>query len=415
MAIGNRAVLTMVAQTYTDWDGESIDLDEQPPEDEVGKYAELGLLGRGGLGEVMEVFDADLRRRVALKRPRPEHIHTESTKALIREAQITAQLAHPNIPAVHALGFDDENRPYFTMVRLRGRSLAEVLAEDELTRAWKMRTFTQVAYAVAFAHSLKVLHRDVKPANVMIGDFGQVHLVDWGIAKLIGEQEVEDDLTVTSSEASHTRVGSFKGTPAYAAPEQIRGVDDLDERADIYALGAMLYEMLSGRPPFGGASPEAIAKSCLCGYQPLDAEAGGLNAILSTALSADRENRYSSVLAMIDDIEALTHGRGLSVGGENPARRLQRFYFGRTEGVSRLRVFEIDMLAYSSFLFGMATGSLFAAWFTGWEALFVLAAVLTGIPPFWAYFRPARAGDTESQPASSVTRGTMASRDSKDG
>jgi len=413
MAIGNRAVLKVVAETFQGWEDENIDLEEQPPEDATGKYVELGLLGRGGLGEVLEVFDADLRRRVALKRPLHDQINAQSTRALIREAQITSQLAHPNIPAVHALGFDDAGRPYFTMVRLRGESLASVLASGGVSRAWKMRTFTQIAYAVAYAHSLRVLHRDLKPANVMIGDFGQVHLVDWGIAKLIGETESVGDWTVTSSEDSHTRVGAFKGTPHYAAPEQIQGVADLDERADIYSLGAVLYEMLAGRPPVEGDSPEAIAAHCRLGFQPLDAEAAGINAILKTALAPERSDRYDTVLTMIDDIEGLAQGRKLSIAGENPASRVQRFYFGRSAGVGRMRNFEVDMLSLCGVLFGVAMGSWFTSWFTGWEGVFLLGAVVTGIPPLLAFVRTDGTAASDDS-ASSITRGSMASRDSRD-
>jgi len=414
MSIGDRAVLHAVAQTFAGWDGEPVDLDATSPEATAGKYAELGLLGRGGLGEVMEVFDADLRRRVAMKRPRAEHINVRSTKALIREAQITAQLAHPNIPAVHTLGFDDEDRPYFTMVRLRGKSLAAVLAEDPVSRAWKLRTFTQIAYAVAFAHSLRVLHRDLKPENVMIGDFGQVHLVDWGIAKLIGEAESPNGLTVTSSEVSHTRYGAFKGTPLYAAPEQIRGDVEIDERADIYALGAVLYEMLAGRPPVQGDTVDAIHAQSQAGcFDPLDAEGAGINAILACSLSPDRADRYDSVLTMIDDIEALEQGRALSVGGETTARRMQRFYFGRSEGTNRMRNFEADMLVLCGFLFGIPLGSWFTGWITGWEWALVAAAAVAAIPPLWAYLGPRRDGDGPAGTAASVTRGTMASRDSK--
>ena len=228
-------------------------------------------LGRGGMAVVMSAVDQDLHRELAVKVSHAGAGGSEGEKVrFVEEAQITAQLEHPNVVPVHELGIDPHGRPFFTMKLVRGQSLEAILKKrregdpDTLARFGLRRlldVFTSVCQAIEYAHARGVIHRDLKPANIMVGDFGEVLVMDWGVAKVVGKASVpsrrpdmpSDVETVRSGQGAHQTVsGTVLGTPSYMAPEQARGDRDVDERADIYALGAMLYELLCGRPPFEG-------------------------------------------------------------------------------------------------------------------------------------------------------------------
>jgi len=229
-------------------------------------------VGSGATGFVLRGMDIKLRRELAMKVtavPRDELPPTLLAR-FVEEAQITAQLEHPNVVPVHDFGLDPQGRPYFTMKLVRGRSLETILqqrkAKDPATLSeFGLRrlldVFLQVCLAVEYAHARGVIHRDLKPANIMVGDFGEVLVMDWGVAKLKGRQETpmtdaNDAAGVTSlraeNEVLQTQMGAVVGTPAYMSPEQAQG-HPVDERTDIYALGVILYEMLCGEVPFDDA------------------------------------------------------------------------------------------------------------------------------------------------------------------
>jgi hypothetical protein len=242
------------------------------------------------MGSVLRAMDAKLRRELALKVttvPRNE-LPIALLARFIEEAQITAQLEHPNIVPIHDLGVDPEGHAYFSMKLVRGQSLETIiekrkardpdtLAEFGLRRL--LDVFLQVCQAVAYAHARGVIHRDLKPANVMVGDFGEVLVMDWGVAKLKGRAEPASAERSSAepqaggaapSEASEvirsvrdsssvfaTQHGALLGTPAYMAPEQAMGLE-VDERADIYSLGVILYEILCGEVPFDSDDPGVV-------------------------------------------------------------------------------------------------------------------------------------------------------------
>jgi serine/threonine-protein kinase len=211
------------------------------------KYGDL--IGRGGMGEVFAAEDLRLVREVAVKRMRT-HPSGESLSRFLREARIQARLDHPSIVPVHSLDIDEEGRPYFTMKRVTGRTLQHRLADGgALNRI--LRAFTDVCLAVELAHSRGVIHRDLKPSNIMLGDFGEVYILDWGVARVLTDPERED---LPSTLATHdiqtfdeTKTGGMLGTPGYMAPEQLRGLTPTPA-ADIYALGSILFEILAGEP-----------------------------------------------------------------------------------------------------------------------------------------------------------------------
>jgi serine/threonine protein kinase len=235
-------------------------------------------VGRGATGSVLRGTDTKLRRELALKVttvPRGD-LPTELLARFVEEAQITAQLEHPNVVPVHDMGIDPEGRAYFSMKLVRGSSLEKILEKrkagdpatlSEFGLRRLLDVFLQVCQAVEYAHARGVIHRDLKPANIMVGDFGEVLVMDWGVAKVTGRPdhptptgpetprssatELLNDVTSVraGNRALATQHGALLGTPAYMSPEQARGMH-VDERADFYALGVILYEILCGEVPF---------------------------------------------------------------------------------------------------------------------------------------------------------------------
>jgi eukaryotic-like serine/threonine-protein kinase len=224
---------------------------------EVAGY-ELGeLLGRGGMGEVIAAHDPRIEREVALKRMRGDAPTADAVARFIREAKIQARLDHPAIVPVHELGRDDDGLPYFTMKRLSGTTLhARLAAAAGAPNQPLLRAFADVCFAVELAHSRGVVHRDLKPSNIMLGDYGEVYVLDWGVARVIGSQVAQPtNLPLDTGIPDGTATGALLGTPGYMAPEQMRG-EQVEPAADVYALGAILFEILAGEPlhPLGNAA-----------------------------------------------------------------------------------------------------------------------------------------------------------------
>jgi serine/threonine-protein kinase len=224
------------------------------------RYQVVAQLGEGGMGEVYLAFDEDLRRHLAMKTLRPESDRTQIWRFL-KEAQVLGQLGHPNIVTVYEMGLTESRKPYYTMPVVHGETLHTILTSLELEELAYLRVFSltrlvqiflQVALAVEYAHVKGVVHRDIKPANIMVGEHGEVMLLDWGVAKLLGETEVS-----TEAKADITQTGFAVGTPTYMAPEQVEG-EAVDARTDVYALGLLLYEILTLSPPFTGKMVEVM-------------------------------------------------------------------------------------------------------------------------------------------------------------
>lgn len=267
----------------------STDLAEPLPE----RYRLVGLLGRGGTGVVYAAEDLDLGRRVALKVLRPE---LSANRALSRrfraEAALTARLQHPGIIPIFERGRLPDGRLYYTMPEVRGRTLADLLSYGGLSQPELIDVIRRVASAVAYAHRYGIVHRDLKSANVMVGQQGEVWVLDWGLAGL-----------------ERAREAGVMGTPAYMAPEQARG-ESVDRRTDVYALGAMLYEMLAGRPPYvpeGNEDGQAmLVRVRSSAPPPVDAR-GGVDAALAglcnQAMARKREDRLSDASIFVVGLE----------------------------------------------------------------------------------------------------------------
>ena len=252
----------------------------QMPSVPASGFEMLGILGQGGMGEIRLVLDKRLNRKLAMKVLHQDLLmDAAECSRFLEEAQICAQLQHPNIVPVHEVGKLPDGRLYFTMKVVEGRRLTDVIRAvhravvdgrfEATADGWTFHRLIdvlhQICQAVAYAHSKGVLHRDLKPSNIMLGRFGEVLVLDWGIAKVLGtsssfdEKKTETRLSSRRNPIYATQVGKIAGTPSYMAPEQARGeIDALSVKTDIYALGTILYEILSGHPPYRANSPEAI-------------------------------------------------------------------------------------------------------------------------------------------------------------
>ena len=215
------------------------------------RYRVINRLGKGGMGEVMNVRDDHVGREVALKRIRKADPSDKLVARFLREATIQGRLEHPAIVPLYDLGRDAAGMPFFTMKKLTGQPLSKILTagKPEFTVQRLLRAFAEVCLAVEYAHVRGIVHRDLKPDNIVLGDFGEVYVLDWGVAKVIGEPEGDfGDVHSGSSddlESHATMPGTIIGTPGYMPPEQVRGDIDLDARADVYALGCILFEILT--------------------------------------------------------------------------------------------------------------------------------------------------------------------------
>jgi len=297
----------------------------------LAKYEIRGEIGRGGMGVVRRVWDESLRRELAMKTLRV-HFGAARERALARfveEAQVLAQLDHPAIVPIHDLGLDERGQPFFVMKLVVGRDLgaAFALARDEregwsTTRA--LDVLLRVCEAVGYAHRKGVLHRDLKPSNVMVGDLGEVYVMDWGIARVLHDGR-EAELDTLRSGASvqaeldplRTGEGAIVGTVAYMAPEQARAeLANVTTRSDVYAVGAMLYELLSGGPPYArpGASGREMLHALLAGPPPsIESLAPSvpdeLAAICAKAMARDAAQRYADMAEVAVDLRAYLEGR----------------------------------------------------------------------------------------------------------
>jgi len=333
-------------------------------------------VGRGGMGRVLVVFDSHLGREIALKEllgpaslgARGDEAASQAAARFLREARITGQLAHPGVVPVYELGQRDDGKLYYTMKLVRGRTFSRALrqADGPSERLALLGHFVDLCQAVAYAHSRGVVHRDIKPDNVMVGEFGETVLLDWGLAKMRGLDDVQEDelahdlALVRSAGVDDTVLGSAVGTPAYMSPEQAEGrIADIDERSDVWGLGAVLYEVLTGSPPFPGkTAAEIIYKVTQAPVRPVRRKAPQappeLAAVAEKALRREPNERYPTAAGLASEVEAWLSG-GRVVAYDYGSLELLRRFVGRNRWLS-LSV----LLALCTLLVGSAL--IYGAW-----------------------------------------------------
>jgi serine/threonine protein kinase len=343
------------------------------------RYTVLDQLGEGGMGTVQRVWDADLMRELAVKRLRPElRGSAHLVDQFLWEARVTAYLDHPNIVPVHDLGLADDGDIYFTMKRAAGTALdrtldrlragdAEAAAALPLPR--RLRLFDQLCHAIEFAHARGVLHRDLKPGNVVLGEHGEVLVIDWGLATpLPGPRGDRLRAAMPSGLADLSA-----GTPLYMSPEQARG-EPLDERSDVFTLGVILYELTSLATPFTGPSaPTVVAQIASGTPRPLaevwaDAPPS-LIAVVERALAHEPAERYPSVATLAADVERILDGQTPDAETVSMARRFARFYVSRDPAMGEMRVVDIDLWAGGAFFLGLGIGLALTGVLATWWAI----------------------------------------------
>lgn len=278
------------------------------------RYTEVEALGEGGMGMVVKAMDVGLDREVAIKRLKPTLVDSESQQRFLQEARATGQLEHPNIPPVYELGQDEVGNPYFALKLVRGQSLRQLIdrlreGDSALHERYRfphrLAIFQKVCEAVAYAHQRSILHRDIKPDNIMLGEFGEVFLMDWGLAK------DQQGPPVTDPDA-----GNFMGTVLYASPEQLSG-EPAEPLHDVYSLGATLYEWLSLKPPFEQKELRQLLTAVLTqkptdpvfhsdpaqGRMPVE-----MSRLVMKAMHRDKAHRFASVQDMIEEIQSILDG-----------------------------------------------------------------------------------------------------------
>ena len=351
--------------------------DPQSPDNKLSRYTLTHVHGKGGIGKVWMAYDKQLNREVALKELRPERSHnTDVWRRFLREAQITGQLQHPNIVPVYDLDRRaKDQQPFYTMKLVQGRTLRDAIATyHEQRKAGRagtlqlnqlLQSFVSVCQAIAYAHSRGVVHRDLKPHNIVLGDFGEVIVLDWGEAKLVGEPESATE-TVTQSEAAvaevvrlqspnadeppnshefgypatpsrtqpvsvtpeaepehHTVAGQpTPGTPAYMSPEQAAGrLDQIEPRTDVYGLGAILFDIVTGQAPHRLESgemvkdlfPRIVAQPTPRARERDATIPVALDAICAKAMAGAVTSRYSSANELAQDVQLFLADEPVSV------------------------------------------------------------------------------------------------------
>lgn len=284
------------------------------------KYTFVKELARGGMGTVYLAEDTELNRHVAIKVLNTPDVTEDLRARMVREAQIIARLEHPGIVPVHDVGALPDGRVFYAMKYVRGSRLDEYAAENSSIRE-RLRKFQSVCDAVAFAHAHGVIHRDLKPQNIMIGSFGEVLVLDWGVAKILGRGFPRMN--------TDWEEGTVVGTRDYMSPEQAGGeIDQLDERADIYSLGAVLYFLLTNKSP-GEARPRSV--------NPAISKAA--EAICVKAMARRPDDRYSSASELSADAGHVLDAEPVAAYRENALEKVSRW-------TSKNRFLVLLVLAY---------------------------------------------------------------------
>jgi serine/threonine-protein kinase len=312
------------------------------------RFRRLRAHASGGLGEVFVALDEELHREVALKEIQDSFADNPDARGrFVREAEVTGKLEHPGVVPVYGLGAYPDGRPFYAMRFIRGQSMQEAISRfhkddedprrDPGERSLGLRDllgrFLAVCNAVAYAHSRGVIHRDLKPDNTMLGEYGETLVVDWGLAKPVGHLEDASTPPTRSvlgvaARGTGTEMGQAVGTPAFMPPEQAQGrLDQVGPRSDVFSLGATLYALLTGTAPYGGADllSQAATAEWVPARQRKRSVPAALEAVCGRAMAAKPEDRYRSARALAEDVQRWLADEPVSAYREPLAERARRW------------------------------------------------------------------------------------------
>jgi len=318
----------------------------------------LEVVGEGGMGTVHRAMDRRLQRTVALKVGRRASL--DCRRRFEQEARITARLEHPNVPPVFASGQLVDGRPYYAMRLVAGTNLRELVRRAHESQSAGERTpsllriVSTVCDVVHYAHTRSIVHRDLKPENVLIGDLGEVWVVDWGLGRILGGNDGGRPVNPTTLASAEVPGVRTSGTPMYMAPEQARGERDFSRvTTDVYALGCLVLEVITGRPPFAGEGDARILERLRAGETPaLPAATKAsrpLVRIARKALAPRPQERYASARALANDLRRFQDGLPVAAYREGVAERAWR-------GLRRHRVAAALVVTYVAVRLSMLLG-----------------------------------------------------------
>ena len=310
-----------------------------------GKLKVEGTLGQGGMGEVHLARQLTLNRPVAVKTLRSEHHKPHSAMKLLQEGWVTGAVEHPNVVPVHDIGVDADGYPLIVLKRIEGQDWEQLMEGEQDEQEARLgpgdpleqnlRILIQVCNAVASAHSRGIVHRDLKPENIMIGEFGEVYVMDWGIA---GSLEPDEDGRLPQIQETNSVVG----TPSYIAPEMLTNPRSVDRRSDVYLLGAILFQLLSGNPPHQGSNLQEVFYDTLCNNPKLPDEAPAeLAEVCARAMDRDPDARYQGAEQLKDALLDFLQHRGsiqLVRQAEQRLQQLEQTAAGEVEDEDRRRL-----------------------------------------------------------------------------
>lgn len=324
------------------------------------RYQINQLINQGGMKRIYEAMDLQCNRLVALAKPQ-KNMPKDLYESFLREAQLTASLEHPNIAPVYDISVGEDEQPFFVMELIHGEDLETIIEKlkakefdylKKYSRETLLDFFVKLCDAVSYAHSKNVLHLDLKPANIQLGQFGEILVCDWGLAKIIGQENNDnfDDLLFNPDLLNHyTLSGQLKGTPGYMAPEQIEPNLEVGKPADIYALGALLYTLLTYHPPIEGKTETVLQKTVSGTIDPISIAHADKNlpssliAIVEKAMAPRAENRYSSVEQLQQDVRFYL--AGYATKAENAGFLVEsRLFYLRNKLACNLSALAISLL-----------------------------------------------------------------------
>ena len=282
------------------------------------RYQSSELIASGGMKEIYKIYDSMTCRHIAMAQLRKD-VSEEHCQSFMKEAYLTASMEHPNIISVYDVGLKDNNEPYFTMELKVGNSLTQLMNEDKVALTGLLEIFLKICDAISYAHSLGNLHLDIKPDNIQVGTFGEVQVCDWGLGSHLNN-------------ISNNKEGVIKGTPGYMAPEQ--GMPDgvIDKQTDVYALGALLYSILTGKIPVAGGVNTIISNTVNGRLEfPVERFPGkkipeSLDAVVRKAMAYEKQDRYASVDLLKNEVNKFLTGHSTEAENAGFFKEFSLFY-----------------------------------------------------------------------------------------